>query len=181
MPEEHTGTVNVCLDTKSAEALVKVESLTLWKVTPTMRRGQKSSHAVEASQLPNSRVPRRRLVKGRGKGRGKGKGRKLKVKDKKGSAGGVDEVLLDPPGSNDYRRSERGRKLLQEDLRLLRNLDAEVFPKNPLFDTTGHCRMRSEQAKNTTWDEILHNAPACVELMFFSGIKRLYTILHNAS
>ncbi|CAK9102662.1 unnamed protein product [Durusdinium trenchii] len=165
-PFDNNGFLRVYLTGKSGEALARVESMKLWLVQPAMARGRKRVGTGEVKAKTTRAYGRRRrkhqykagpdgkpvLVK-------KNKKKQKRVKKEKA------KVVTDDPSAADFRRSAKGAKLIQQELKELRNLDSSSFPTHPIFELSGKCRMKYPAAAYVSFEDVVEYGPACVDMM----------------
>ena len=143
-PQDGDGRLKVVLTSESAEVLEKVPGLQRWHVGPPMTRGSKT---VSAAAKPKPK-PKANHVKG-------------KAKKEKPT---VEEQELK---ETDIKRSKAGRKVIEDIMCGLLELDDKTFPLVPAFDynNNGKCRLKFEGADTLTWEVIKESAPECFECM----------------
>lgn len=64
-----------------------------------------------------------------------------------------------------FRRTLHGRDNILSFMKILHDLDGQVFPLSPTFAVAGTCRMKFPGAESITWQEILDGSSAAIEAM----------------
>ena len=76
------------------------------------------------------------------------------------------------PTEENFGRSEKGRKLVKQEMATLLTLDLEKFPSKPAFEADGTCRLKIPAAAGMTWATILEIAPIYFETLYISTRSR---------
>ena len=153
-PEDGAGEVKVVLTQESALVLPKIPEMRRWQVQPTMTRGAKAA-AKKFAEMKE--------VKPKAKSGPTSKVRKHRTKkDAK-----ISQVmpLLDEENPSMFRRTPQGRERIRMMMEDLLKLDQKVFPKSPVFDEEGTCRMKFQGADMYNWSGVLDNAGGAFEHM----------------
>ena len=143
-PQDGDGRLKVVLTSESAEVLEKVPGLQRWHVGPPMTRGSKSV-TVAAKAKP------------------KAKAIHVKAKTKKEKP----TVEEHEPKETDIKRSKAGRRVIENIMYGILELDDKTYPLVPAFDyqDNGKCRLKFEGADTLSWEIIKDSAADCFECM----------------
>lgn len=165
-PFDNNGFMRIHLTVQSAEALTRVESMRLWEVQPAMTRGRKTASASAKTKTTRKFARRRRKPQYKvGENGVPVLVQRPKKSRKKGAKKEKPKVLTEDPTAKDFRRSSKGSKLIREMLKDFRELDCWAFASSPIFDHSGQCRMKYPPAADVTFQDIVENGPACVEML----------------
>eukprot|EP00435_Cladocopium_sp_Y103_P055676 s553_g18.t1 len=104
--------------------------------------------------------------------KGAEKGKKTEKKKKTATLQKVKESKKIEVTEENFGRSEKGRKLVKQEMATLLTLDLEKFPAKPAFEAGGACRLKIPAAAGKTWDMIMEIAPIYFETLFISTRSR---------
>ena len=78
-----------------------------------------------------------------------------------------------PFGAERFRKNQEGRRLVEQTLHRLRNLDAKMHPKKPAFDAGDRCLIPIKDVHGVAWSDVVHAAHRffCVELLGFNPLS----------
>lgn len=100
------------------------------------------------------------------------KHKKEMEKKKKVTLEKIKEPKKIEPTEANFGRSDKGRKLVKQEMATLLTLDLEKFPSKPAFEADGTCRLKIPAAAGMTWSTILEIAPIYFETVFISTRSR---------
>lgn len=172
-PEKGDDKVIVTLSAQSAAALTNVENIQRWRVDPTMTRGSKNSNDSKAFSFSFSakrKYAKSKATKPKMKTTQKKKGKKNSEKEKKEKTENkktIHVLSVDDLRPRDIGRTEQGRNTVRALVVSILDADKAKFPKSPIFDGDGVCRMKFEGAANFTWPQIREGSPGAIECLSF--------------
>ena len=160
-PASGGGEVQVLLTQDSADAVQRVGQVKRWTVGPTMTRGAKAAQKLarpKKAAAPKAKVfVKRTLLK---------KKQKIHPPLKLEEPAKKKPDLDNPePSENMYRRTAAGRAVIQIQMQILFDLDAETFKSKPTFSADGKCRMAFQGASAFTKAMILEHSAQAMERM----------------
>ena len=65
-----------------------------------------------------------------------------------------------------FGRSEKGRRLIKQEMESMKLLDLSAFPSRPAFDSDFRCRLTIANVEGVHWDEIVKKAPAYFNVIY---------------
>ena len=79
------------------------------------------------------------------------------------------------PIKENFGRSEKGKKLIKQEMGRMKSLDIAAFPKRPAFDDeSGECRLQFPKAEGVIWEDVVAKAPAYFLVMFRDRSRSIY-------
>ena len=165
-PNQGSGRVEITLSDASADVLAKVEGLQCWHVGPTMQRGSNHPDDLpkvknQSQKKPTEAKPKEIPVKSEKEGSAEVKEKKSKKDAKKKVCVADLDLTADSFARNHAAAGENCKSMMLEILQL----DANAFPKSPLFGPDGVCRMTFDGASSMTRDRVLEHVWPTVDCM----------------
>lgn len=154
-PEDGGGEVKVVLTEECCSVLEKIPEMRRWQVQPTMTRGAKAAAKkleIKAVKPKSKPGPLKPAVK------------KHRIKEKKLKPVITCQDSVEITASM-FRRTPQGRERIKMTMEDLLKLDQKAFPKCPVFDEEGTCRMKFQGSDRFNWAGVLDNAGSAFEHM----------------